>query len=383
MSAPSRSTPLTPLRRFDVDAIRRANPLAARAAAAGVALHRVGRALVGRCPFHADGGDPNLHVYANPDPARDSWFCFRCHAGGDVIAFVMQRDDVEFVDACRRLGGQAVPAPLARLAPAEEPRRWDRLSLAEQVVMNTAHAVYRENLRNEPRALAYLRARGVPEEAVETCGLGYADGQTLERFLRRRHWLRLGERLGLLRRPEKDDDGTRPLREPLAGRIVIPELRGGNCVWMIGRWVGAPGERPKYLSLPGERPLLGLERASGQTEAFLVEGAFGYLVAVGWGLPAFSPCGTWVPAHKLGFLARARTVWGLLDPDPAGREAAARCAELLGRRWRPLWLPGGREIDALAAEEHGARTFFRFLAAARREAARDRNEENGHDDADP
>ena len=87
--------------------------------------------------------------------------------------------------------------------------------------------------------------------------------------------------------------------------------------------------------------MLGFERAVGRQEAFLCEGVFDYLTAVSWRLPAFSPCGTHLPAERLGFLARAERVYGVFDGDEAGRAAAARFGEHLGERWRPLRLPDG------------------------------------------
>lgn len=362
--------------RYDGSAVKRANPIVEVLARYGVALRREGRRLVGLCPIHGDRGKPNLHVYPGPDPAHDSWFCFRCWVGGDAISFVMRIENTDYAGACARLGGDRVPrAAITPVVRPEPPRRWDRLTVREQVVLNTAAAVYQTSLLREPRALAYLHARGVADQAIEECRLGYADGRSLERFLRREESLDVAEELGLLRRPVYEDGGRGPLRELLAGRIVVPELRGGHAVWMVGRWVGDPGERrPKYVGLPGEKPVLGLERVVGQPEAFLVEGVFGYLVAVSWDLPACSPCGTHVPPDRLGFLASAETVWGLLDPDEAGRAAAERLGGHLGARWRPLWLRGGAELDDLAQRPEGRAEFSACLEAAR--ATQDTQQEN-------
>ena len=128
---------------------------------------------------------------------------------------------------------------------------------------------------------------------------------------------------------------------------------------------GDGGAGPKYLALPGERPVLGYERAAGRREAFLCEGVFDYLTAVGWGLPAFSPCGTALPADRLGFLAGARAVYGVLDGDEAGRAASARFAAQLGPRFRPIRLPAGCDLNDLARRPDGRAGFFRLLAAAR------------------
>jgi DNA primase len=355
--------------RFDVAAIKRAHPIADVVLGYGVELHASGRALVGRCPLHDDGGRPNLHVY----PHTESWYCFRCALGGDVIDFVARRENVSFAAACERLAGG--PA-LARGAPpppraASGGRRWDRLSLDEQVVMNTAAAVYHDALWREPRALAYLRERDLPDWVIRGCTLGYADGHSLEAFLRRRSGLRLAQELGLLHRAARGDGG-RPLREFFAGRIVVPERRGGHCIWFIGRGLVDDQRQPKYLALAGERPVLGLERAAGQREVFLCEGVFDYLTAVSWRLAACSPCGTHLPAERLGFLARAETVYGVFDGDTAGREAAARFGRLLGARWQALRLPDGCDLNDLGRQPDGRATFFRRLADARR-AARGRH----------
>ena len=230
--------------------------------------------------------------------------------------------------------------------------------------MNMAAAVYHHTLWREPRALAYLRERGIPDWVIRRCWLGYADGDSLERFLRPRRGLEVAQDLGLLQRPRRRGR-TRPLRDVLAGRIVVPELRGGQTIWMIGRSLDESPSRPKYLALGGERPVLGFERAVGRKEAILCEGVFDYLTAVSWGLPAFSPCGTHIPAERLGFLARAERVFGVFDGDAAGDEAAARFGAQLGERWRPLRLPDGTDLNDLGRRPHGRDWFFRLLSAAR------------------
>ena len=125
----------------------------------------------------------------------------------------------------------------------------------------------------------------------------------------------------------------------------------------------------KYLVLPGEKPVLGFERAAGRREVYLIEGVFDWLTGVSWHLPAFSTGGTDFPMDRLGWLARARVVFGVLDADRAGNEAAERFGVALGRRWRPVALPDGCDLNDLAQRPDGRSLFFQLVAAARHAAA--------------
>ena len=344
----------------DVAALRRAHPIASVISGYGIALNASGHALVGRCPFHPDHGRPNLYVY----PASQRWYCYRCHVGGDAIDFIQRQAHLDFSSACERLAGLPSEPSLSPSRPRYTVRRWDRLTLDEQVVMNSALEIYQEALWRSPSALAYLQRRGITETIIRDGRLGYADGRTLVAYLRRRRALRIAQDLGLLHRSPHHGP-TRPLVEFFAGRIVVPELRGGHCIWLIGRALDENPYRPKYLALPGERPVLGIERALGHREVFLCEGVFDYLTAVGWNLPACSPCGTSLPAERLGFLAHAEVVYGVFDADPAGQAAAERFASRLGSRWQPLALPDGCDLNDLGGRTDGRATFIHLLAATR------------------
>ncbi len=357
--------------RYDIERLRREYPVAEVVARYGIELRAVGRSLVGRCPFHADGGRPNLHIY----PESQRWFCYRCSVGGDAIDFIRRQERLGFVETCQRLVGLPPhpPTPSSRRSPKQE-QRWDRLTLEEQVVMNTACALYQHALWREPRALDYLRERGIPDSVIRRCALGYADGHSLAAYLRRRSGLHTAQELGLLRQPGHGD-GERPLAEFLAGRIIVPEIRAGQCLWFIGRNLQGDAHRPKYLALSGERPVLGLERAVGRRAAFLVEGVFDYLTAVSWKLPTLSPCGTYLPPDRLGFLARAEVIYGVLDGDEAGQEAAERFGRTLGPRFCPLRLADRCDLNDLACQTHGRQQFFQLLAIARQQRCKDNHHE--------
>jgi DNA primase len=355
--------------RYDVEEIKRRYPLAEVVAASGVELRRTGRRLWGLCPFHPEQ-KPSFMV----DGSHFHCFgaCPHEWRHGDVITFVMRRERLRFREACARLVGDPPPRPAL---PVGEPypvprreRRWDRLTLDEQLVLNTTATLYREAFWRSPAARAYVRGRGIPDWVADRCGLGYADGRSLEPYLGRQGGLRIAKALGLLRRAEPGE-GSRLLREFFAGRVLVPELRNGQPIWLIGR---RPDDRPvrvKYLALPGERPILGLERAAGQRVAYLIEGIFDWLTAIGWGLPAFCVCGTDLPGDRLGWLAQARLVYGVLDGDAAGRASAERFGRMFGRSWRKVALPDGCDLNDLGRQPDGRALFDGLVAQARQTGA--------------
>ncbi|MCL5107365.1 MAG: CHC2 zinc finger domain-containing protein [Chloroflexi bacterium] len=346
--------------RLDLAALKLNNPLVCLLEGSGVRLRRVGPGKwQGLCPFHEDR-HPSLLV----DEQDQHFHCFGCGAHGDAIDFVMRQEGVGFLEACSRLARSSTPVGGRSDFPTERKRDWERLSLDEQVVMDTAAALYQSNLWHEQQALEYLRGRRIAGRVVRACGLGYADGHSLAAYLRRTGGLEIAQELGLLAKSNLTKSEGAP-RELLAGRIVVPEVRGGHTAWFIGRRLTDDDKAPKYLALSGRRPMLGQDRTIGQKEVFLCEGIFDYLTAVGWGLPAFSPCGTHLPSGRLQFLAHAKTIYGLFDGDKAGREADARFALAFGERWQTVPLPEGCDLNDLGQRPGGAAEFFGLLAQAR------------------
>jgi DNA primase len=356
--------------RIDTTRLRRTHPIVPVVAGRyGIALRPVGRALVGRCPLHADGEHPNLHVYPAADPAGDGWFCYRCGVGGDVIELVERVERLDFRTACARLGGGGPSlrgTPAARLLPVgpavvagggrggRPPRR---LGPAARACLAAAVALYHRRLWREPAALDYVLGRGLEPATLECYRVGYAAGDDLLRGLRRRGLAAGAARAaGLL---------TRDGRERLAGRIVVPELRGGAPVWLIGRALGAAGGAPRYLGLPGRKPLLGWEAVAPGATALLTEGPFDWLALRQWGYPALCLVGTHASAPALRALQRFARVYLVLDADEAGRAATATLTRALGRRARPVRLPGVKDVAELAERPDGRLWFARSLGTGR------------------
>lgn len=339
------------LKIIDTGSLKRDHPIADVVARYGIELRPRGRALVGRCPFHADGGRPNLHVY--PDSA--SWYCYRCAVGGDAITFVERLERIGFREAVGRLADRkpdfAGPRPLPR-RPISQRARTATRGQAEKACLAAAVELYHNRLLGEPAALAYVQRRGLDRATLEGCRVGYASGDELVAYLRwRRLPLRAATRVGLLGR-----DG----REFLAGRVVVPEVRAGQPVWLIGRAVDPNCAGPKYLGLPGRKPLLGWEAVAGERAIWLVEGVFDWLVLRCWGYPALSLVGTQARAEVLRALGRFDRVYLALDNDEAGQAATALLAHALGSRAVPLALPGVKDVADLTLRPGGRESFARL-----------------------
>ncbi len=343
--------------RIDTSTLKLAHPIEDVVAGYGIELKRQGHALVGRCPFHADGGRPNLHVFV----PTQSWFCFRCCLGGDVLKFVMLAENLGFRAAVEHLASptlgplRASPKQLSRPAPRASGGRDPQ----ERAVLQAAVSLYHNTLLAEPRALEYLFGRGLDAATIERCRLGYAPGGQLIAYLR---WNRLpiGPALhaGLLTK-----DGA----EFLACRIVMPDLSGGRPQWLIGRRFddNLPDDAPVHLGLPGAKPLLGLDDARSSPTVIVVEGSFDQLTLNMWGYPVVATLGTHLRSDLVEALRGFQRQYLVLDNDDAGLEATLTLLQELGSTAIPVALPDGiKDPSQLATLANGRDLFAAALLRA-------------------
>jgi len=341
---------------INTDALKRDYPVEEIIERYGIVLGSSGRALVGRCPFHDDGGRPNLYVY----PSTESWYCYRCSAGGDVISFVERIEDVGFCEAVVRLTGErpvtsmATKRPIRRNTSRPGPRIvWGP---DERDCLAAAVELYHNRLLTDSAALEYVRGRGLDDGVIEACHLGYAAGDELAAYLRwRRIPVQAALRVGLLRRGG---------REFMAGRVVVPEIRGAQPVWLVGRTIEAETDGPKYLGLPGPKPLLGWEGAKDSQEVFVVEGVFDWLTLLKWGYPSLALVGTHARPEVLKALAGFERVYVVFDTDQAGRLAVEELVRGIGGRAVSITLQGVKDVAELATLPDGSSRFGWVLRQA-------------------
>jgi DNA primase len=343
--------------RIDTVQLRQRYPIVGVVTRYGVELRRSGASFTGRCPFHADGGRPNLVVF----PRSGRWSCFRCGAHGDSITFVQEVEHLSFREAAIRLGADAPRSIFNRSLPPRPPvpvrAAETGRGTTDYDVLDAAVELYANRLLADDQALAYMARRGFPRELLERERVGYAAGTELVPYLIWRHLpLDTARRSGLLR-----TDG----REFLAGRIVFPEIRAGRVIWLIGRLLEQPDSSqpvpagPRYLGLPGRKPLLGWDAANRDLRGVcLVEGPTDLLMLRYWGVPALALCGTYLAQAALELLGRWARLYLVLDGDAAGQEATARMMHALGDRAIPVKLPVGIKDPAdLASHLDGAELF--------------------------
>ena len=290
----------------------------------------------------------------------ERFYCFGCGAGGDVLDFIQRTDNLSLPEALRRLDGNLtlVPKSLGHPAKVSNPRP-AALPQRDPTLLTAATRFYVHTLEGSSEARTYLASRGIGPVAATQLGLGFANGRGLRAHL---------ETLGFTEKRVQDSGlFTTHGAERFAGMIVIPDLSRGLVRWLAGRAL-QPGAKPRFQSLPGPKPVLGLGRLpAAQTWAVVAEGLFDWLCLAQWGLPAVAALGTHGLERVASALRGCPRVFLAFDNDDAGMEAAERLADLLGRRAAVVSLPKGLgDVAELAIHPHGRATFLSLLAKAAR-----------------
>jgi DNA primase catalytic core len=321
--------------------------------AAGIALKKSGKDLLGTCPFH-DDAEPSLVV----TPVKNLWHCFSCQTGGGPIDWVMRMNGVSFrhaVELLREGHSALAAAPVKRttlraLAAPVAPDADD------QALLNQVIGYYHETLKASPEALAYLESRGIRDgEAVERFRLGFAN-RTLGLRLPNNQRVAGAElrtrlqRLGLLR-----ESG----HEHFNGSLVIPILdEHGNVTEVYGRKVRddlRPGTA-YHLYLPGpHRGVWNVEALTASKEIILCEALIDALtfwcagyrnVTASYGVEGFTD--DHLAAFKKHGIERVLIAY---DRDDAGERAAAKLAEQLIAEGIECWriqFPHGMDANDYA-----------------------------------
>jgi DNA primase len=293
-----------------------------------VELKRAGASLKGLCPFHQEK-TPSFVV----SPSRGTFHCFGCQRGGDVFTFLMEIERLQFPEALKRLAEQAgVELPDRRAAhPSLKAQLYDANASAAEV--------FTELLLASPgeRARSYLKTRGFGREAVDLFGLGFAPASR-DLLITRLHNRGFDDRILLAAGLAIQDDVGGAPRDRFRSRLIFPIRDAGGRISGFGGRALDEDRQPKYLNSPQTEVfdksavLFGIQLASDpiqkQKKAVLVEG---YLDAVRAHLAGYrntvASLGTAVTTQQLESLGRqAHSVVLALDPDPAGRAAAARTA---------------------------------------------------------
>ena len=296
-----------------------------------VTLKKGGANLLGLCPFHGEKS-PSFTV----SPAKQFYHCFGCGAHGDAIRFLMEHAGMGFLDAVRDLAQQAgLQVPETRLEPAEQARVEEERARQASLtgVLEKAAAHYRERLRQSPRAIDYLKRRGLDGQTARAFGLGYApEGwRALASAFPSYDDPALGEAGLVITQGEEGPEQKRYDR--FRDRIMFPIRSVKGEVIGFGGRVLDTGE-PKYLNSPETpvfvkgRELYGLfEGRAAMRErgyALVVEGYMDVVALAQSGIGnAVATLGTACTADHVRKLLRFTDhVVFSFDGDAAGRRAA-------------------------------------------------------------
>ena len=334
-----------------------------------ITLRRRGKTLVGLCPFHNEK-TPSFTVY----PDTNSFYCFGCGAGGDVISFIRRIDNLDYVEAVKTV------AQMAGMSMPEDgyddtlAKRRMRLLAANREAARFFNTCLMDE-KNRP-ALDYFLRRALTTATIRHFGLGYAPNSwhVLTEHLRSKGFTYEEMVLAnLVRRSDKN--GKANYYDNFRNRVMFPiiDLRG-NVIAFGGRVMD--DSKPKYINT-SDTPVykksngvfaLNFAKNANENKLLLVEGYMDVIALHQAGFTNAIAClGTAFTSEQANLLSRyAEEIIICYDNDGAGREATQRALAVLGKtglKLRVVTMSGGKDADEII-RTHGKERFAELLGMA-------------------
>lgn len=326
-----------------------------------VKLKRAGSTYAGKCPFHNDKS-PSFYVW----PRSQSFFCFGCKKGGDVISFLMEIEKITFKEALSLLAKRQN----IQYEEYDDPTIARNKKVAESLYeLNRQAAIYFfNNLRNKGRYVQkYISERKLMPETVVKFGLGYSlPNDNLYAFFKRKNFAdEVILKSGLISTKNKSDI--------FRGRLMFPIFNEvGKIIAFGGRTLG--NDNPKYLNtieneiFNKRRNLYGINYAkhSKLGGIILVEGYMDVISLNQSGIDnVCASLGTALTVQQVNLLKRySKDITICYDSDNAGKMAAYRATDLIYNEELALKVfsvPSGKDPDEFV-KAHGKEEFLNSLS---------------------
>ncbi len=344
-----------------------------------VQLKKGGANFMGLCPFHGEKS-PSFSV----SPSKQFYHCFGCGKSGDAISFLMEHAGMSFVEAVQDLAQQyGLQVPEDDASPQDRARALEQRQKQSTLnsVLEKAGEAYKKQLKESPRAVDYLKGRGLSGEIAKLFGLGYApEGWRSLASVFPNYEDPLLVESGLVILNVDEASGEEKRYDRFRDRIMFP-IRNikGECIGFGGRVLG--DDKPKYLNSPETpvfskgRELYGLFEARNalhdQGYALVTEGYMDVVALAQLGFSnAVATLGTACTAEHLHKLFRfTDAVVFSFDGDAAGRRAARKALDGAlpfatdVRSVKFLFLPAEHDPDSFI-REFGKEAFARYVSEA-------------------
>ncbi|MFZ2303299.1 MAG: DNA primase [Minisyncoccia bacterium] len=322
-------------------------------------LEKAGGNFKACCPFHHER-TPSFFI----SPSRQTYHCFGCNKGGDVISFVEEIEGLDFQGALRLLADRAGVTLTRERAGAKDER--DAIFSALELATKFYEAV----LPKFGEAVSYLTLRGLTQETIKSFRVGFApdEWRSLGDFLAKKGVKEeVMERAGLIVR------SSNGFYDRFRGRVMFPITdSSGRVIAFSGRILKEDAGKTlgvsasaKYINSPEtdvfhkSRALFGFSQARdairSEDSCVLVEGQMDLILSHQAGVKnTVASSGTALTSEHLGMIKRfTKNIVLAFDADDAGISAAHRAVELALRQdmfVRIARLPKGKDPADVARE---------------------------------
>ncbi len=294
-----------------------------------VHLKKKGSSYFGLCPFHGE-----KTASFSVSPGKQIFYCFGCGKAGDSIRFLMEYENLSFVEALEELAERAnitLPKEEKR-DKGEEDLRYKILEINKQAAL-----FYVKQLRSEKgkQGLAYCAKRKLSGESITHFGLGYAGK---ERDSLYQYCKSLGFKDQVLQESGLFSFKENGVYDKFFNRLIFPIMDLHNRVIGFGGRVMGDGE-PKYLNSPETKLFdksrnlfaLNFSRKSRANYFILCEGYMDVISLHQWGFSeAVAALGTAFTEQQADLMKRFNSlIYLCFDSDGAGKKACKRAISIL------------------------------------------------------